>query len=94
MSKFPRTPAEAAERFAAALPAAPARVEVRLDSVQGMPGLCAVEAVLARAWPAGAAKELVWLTRAADADRDQLELRAYGPANELLAEAVHEFRGG
>lgn len=83
---------EAAERFAAALPrSAASRIEARLDSAHGMPALCAVEGVFARCLPAGTAKELVWLTRAANAAGDRLQLRAYGNDNALLAEEVFEL---
>lgn len=84
--------AEAAERFAVALPrSAASRIEARLDSPHGLPALCAVEGVFTRLLPAGTAKELVWLTRAADTVGDRLQLRAYGDDNALLAEEVFEL---
>lgn len=84
----------AAERFAARLPARPGRIEARLDSLQGMPALCAVERVFARLLPAGTAKELVWLTRAGDAVGDRLHLRAWAEEGALLAEETLELAGG
>jgi hypothetical protein len=67
----------------------PCRVEAKVASQDGMPLLCAVEAaldaVLAR--PA----ELVWLSGASKPGAHVLRLQAYGPDNELLAEAMHEF---
>ncbi len=81
--------ADAAERFALRLPQT-SRIEARLDSSHGLPALCAVEGVFSRVLPAGTAKELVWLTRAADATGDRLQLRAYGEDNALLAEDLFE----
>lgn len=81
--------AEATRSFLQRLKA-PARVEVKVASGQGMPLLCAVEAALAGALPRSAAQELVWLS-GAPAGAHQLRLQAFGPGNELLAEAVHEF---
>ena len=71
-------------------PAAPSRLEAKVSSREGMPLLCAVEAALAGALPRSA-QELVWLSGAPPAGRHVLRLRAFGPANELLAEIEHEL---
>lgn len=87
--------AEAVRRFAARLSAragVPDRVQARLDGEDGMAGLCAVEAALSDLWPPATAKELVWLTRTAQAGGALLHLQAYGADGELLGDA--RFRLG
>jgi hypothetical protein len=74
-----------------ALPNLPTRVEAKISSREGMPLLCAVEAALAQTLPRQTAQELVWLSGAPSAGAHLLRLQAFGPGNELLAEAVHEF---
>jgi hypothetical protein len=71
----------------------PCRLEAKVSSPQGMPLLCAVEAALAQSLPRPAAQELVWLSGAPRAGAHVLQLQPFGPGNELLAEAVHEFGG-
>jgi hypothetical protein len=84
--------AAATRRFVLSLaPNRPRRVEASVASPAGMPLLCAVEAALAEALPARAAQELVWLTAGQEEGVHKLRLLAYGPGNELLAEAAHEF---
>lgn len=87
--------AEAARRFARQLRGRvpPKRVEAQLGGAAGMAQLCAIEAVFAEAWPAGTAKELVWLTSRPEAQPDRLLLRAYGAENELLTELTLELAG-
>jgi hypothetical protein len=83
---------EAVESFVADIhPQAPCRVEAKVASHDGMPLLCAVEAALGAALARPATHELVWLSGAAKAGAHILRLQAYGPDNELLAEALHEF---
>lgn len=69
----------------------PCRLEAKVSSHEGMPLLCAVEAVLSQSLPRPAAQELVWLSGAPRSGAHLLRLQAFGPGNELLAEAVHEF---
>jgi hypothetical protein len=84
--------AEATRSFVARLvPAGAFRVEAKISSREGMPLLCAVEAVLAQTLPTQASQELVWLSGEASSGAHRLRLQAFGPGNELLAEAVHEF---
>lgn len=84
--------ADAAERFLASLrPADLGRIEVKVAGGDGMPVLCAVEAVLARTLVGPAPQELVWLGAAAGGPL--LSLRAFGPDGRLLAEAAHAFEG-
>ena len=73
--------------------AAPCRVEAKVASYDGMPLLCAVEAVLGDALPKRVTQELVWLSGAPKAGAHVLQLQAFGPHNVLLAEARHEFEG-
>ncbi len=70
---------------------APFRLEAKVSSADGMPLLCAIEAVLGRTLPGSASQELVWLNGAPEPDAHVLHLRAFGPGNVLLAEARHEF---
>lgn len=70
---------------------APCRVEAKVASCDGMPLLCAVEAVLDDALPRPVTQELVWLSGAPKAGAHVLRLQAFGPHNTLLAEATHEF---
>jgi hypothetical protein len=70
---------------------APRRVEAKVSSEDGVALLCAVEAALAAALSRPAAQELVWLSRAPRPGVHVLQLQAFGPEGELLAEAVHEF---
>lgn len=84
--------AAAAGSFVADLAAkSPCRVEAKVSSHDGMPLLCAVEAVLGEALARPTAQELVWLSHAPKAGAHVLQLQAFGPDNELLAEAIHEF---
>jgi hypothetical protein len=101
MSQTPAAPAlplrsvsAATRTFIAGLtPQAPCRVEAKVCSADGLPLLCAVEAVLAAALARPTAQELVWLSQAPAPSAHVLHLRAFGPQNELLAEAWHEFAG-
>ena len=70
---------------------APRRLEAKVSSADGMPLLCAVEAVLAHSLPRTTAQELVWLNGAPASGLHVLQLQAFGPDNALLAEARHEF---
>jgi hypothetical protein len=72
----------------------PERVEVKVASLDGMPLLCAVEAVLAEALPRQAAQELVWLSGAPAAGAHVLRLKAFGAGGVVLAEATHEWASG
>lgn len=84
--------AEAAESFLADLrDHAPRRLEAKVSSADGMPLLCAVEAVFDRVLPKSTAQELVWLNGAPAAGAHRLQLQAFGAGNVLLAEARHEF---
>jgi hypothetical protein len=76
---------------AGVLAAAPARLEARVSSHEGMPLLCSVEAALAQSLPRSAAQELVWLKDLPPSGLSVLRLQAFGANRELLAEAVHEF---
>ncbi len=69
----------------------PCRVEAKVASQDGMPLLCAVEAALGAALARPATQELVWLSGAPKPGAHVLRLQAFGPDNELLAEAMHEF---
>lgn len=77
--------------LAGILAKAPCRVEAKVSSEDGVPLLCAVEAVLGTTLPNPTAQELVWLSRAPKPGAHVLQLRAFGPQNELLAEVRHEF---
>jgi hypothetical protein len=70
---------------------APFRLEAKVSSADGMPLLCAIEAVLAEALPKSASQELVWLNGAPASGVHRLQLQAFGPGGVLLAEARHEF---
>lgn len=70
---------------------APSRVEAKVASPDGMPLLCAVEAVLGQALSRPTAQELVWLSGAAQPGRHVLQLQAFGPEGALLGQAVHEL---
>lgn len=84
--------AAATDSFVADLRAqAPCRVEAKVASPDGMPLLCAVEAVLGAALPKPVTQELVWLSGAPKPGAHVLRLQAFGPHNTLLAEATHEF---
>jgi len=84
--------AAATDSFVADLRAkSPCRVEAKVASCDGMPLLCAVEAVLGEALPKLVTQELVWLSGAPKAGGHMLQLQAFGPHNVLLAEATHEF---
>ncbi|CAN7194964.1 hypothetical protein LJR225_000595 [Phenylobacterium sp. LjRoot225] len=83
---------EATSAFVAGVRAkVPCRLEAKVSSHEGMPLLCAVEAVLAQLLPRAAAQELVWLSGAPQSGAHVLQLQAFGPGNQLLAEAIHEF---
>ena len=71
----------------------PRRLEAKVSSADGMPLLCAVEAVLGKALPKSTAQELVWLNGAPKSGAHVLQLQAFGPDNTLLAQARHEFDG-
>jgi hypothetical protein len=92
MSSQPDHPAAAAtlDFLGGVLPSAPCRIEANVSGQDGMPLLCAVEAVLASALPREVAQELVWLGGGAQRAH-QLRLVAFGPGNRMLAEAVHTF---
>ncbi|MEI9890843.1 MAG: hypothetical protein WDN45_09960 [Caulobacteraceae bacterium] len=68
----------------------PVRLEAKVSSADGMPLLCAVEAVL-EALPRSTMQELVWLNGAPASGLHLLQLQAFGADNVLLAEARHEF---
>jgi len=70
---------------------APSRVEAKVSSRDGMPLLCAVEAVLGEALSRTARQELVWLGGASEPGRHVLELRAFQLDNGLISEAVHRL---
>ena len=70
---------------------APVRLEAKVSSADGMPLLCAIEAVLGKALPKLVAQELVWLNGAPESGARVIQLRAFGSDNSLLAEARHEF---
>jgi len=92
-----RDGAEAVRRFADRLSVrarAPDRVQARLDGEDGMAGLCAVEAALSDLWPPATAKELVWLTRTAQAGAGLLHLQAYDADGELLGDATFRLGSG
>lgn len=72
---------------------APRRLEAKVSSADGMPLLCAVEAVLGESLPRSTVQELVWLNGAPASGAHVLQLQAFGADNTLLAEARHEFRG-
>lgn len=69
----------------------PRRLEAKVSSADGMPLLCAVEAVLGEALPRSTVQELVWLNGAPASGAHVLQLQAFGADNALLAEARHEF---
>jgi hypothetical protein len=84
--------AAATRRFLSTLPPSRlARVAAAVASADGMGVLCAVEAVLREALPAGAGRELVWLMAGSTAGVHRLQLTAYAGDNDLLAQAAHEF---
>jgi len=86
--------AAATDSFLADLsPKAACRVEAKVASCDGMPLLCAVEAVLGEALPKRVTQELVWLSGTPRTGAHVLQLQAFGPHNVLLAEARHEFAG-
>jgi hypothetical protein len=86
--------ADATARFVASVRAqAPRRIEAKVCSRDGMPLLCAVEAILGTDLPRATAQELVWLSGAAKPGAHVLQLQAFGADNQLLAEAQHEFLG-
>jgi hypothetical protein len=92
-----RDGAEAVRRFAAKVGRhlrPPERVQAKLDGEDGMAGLCAVEAALSDLWPPATAKELVWLTRTAQAGGGLLHLQAYGPDGELMGDATFRLGSG
>lgn len=98
MSQFQESPlplksvAAVTERFLAGVHArSPHRLEAKVSSADGMPLLCAVEAVLGRALARSVSQELVWLNGAPASGAHVLQLQAFGPGNVLLAEARHEF---
>lgn len=89
--------AEAVRRFAAQVGRwvrPPDRVQAKLDGEDGMAGLCAIEAALSDLWPPATAKELVWLTRTAQAGAGLLHLQAYGPDGELMGDATFRLGSG
>lgn len=90
---LPLQPVSAAtKRFVVSVLAeAPSRLEAKVASQDGIPLLCAVEAVLSVILSRPAAQELVWLSGAAKPGVHVLQLRAFGADNRLLGEAVHEF---
>ena len=86
--------AEATRRFLARVPPEGlSRLEAQVSSRQGMPLLCAVEAVLAKALPEATAQELVWLGGAPQPSAHVLRLKALGPGGILLGEEAHEIAG-
>ena len=86
MSQPLKSAAEAADAFVAQMRSkAPCRVEVKVESRNGMPLLCAVETVLRQTLlRPGTTHELVWLTGAPTSGGDVLRLQAFGQGNELL----------
>ena len=95
MSQSPlplKSVAVATGRFVADAPAGSLfRLEAKVSSADGMPLLCAIEAALAQALAKPVTQELVWLNEAPASGAHVLQLRAFGPDNTLLAEALHEF---
>jgi hypothetical protein len=84
--------ADAAGSFAAQVRSiAACRVEAKVASHDGMPLLCAVEAVFGSLLPRPTAQELVWLSISPRAGAHALHLQAFGADNKLLVEAFHEF---
>jgi hypothetical protein len=76
---------------AAVLAKAPSRVEAKVTSRDGMPLLCAIEAVLGTTLSKATSLELVWLSGAAEPGRHVLKLRAFRSDNLVVGEAVHEL---
>ena len=84
---------DAVRRFAGQVGAArPERVLARLDGLDGMSRLCAVEATIAALWPPTTAKELVWLTRTDHRAGDVLHLQAFADDGAVLAQASFRLR--
>jgi hypothetical protein len=89
-----RSAAAVTRRFVSeVLAKAPSRLEAKVASQDGMPLLCAVEAALAAIVSKPTVQELVWLSGAPRPGVHVLRLQAFGPGDELLAEAVHQFEG-
>jgi len=96
MSPTPLLPpaAEATDLFLSkVLSLAPTRLEAKVASADGMPLLCAVEAVLARRLSRATAQELVWLNGPPGEAPHVLRLQAFGADGALLAQAEHQFAG-
>jgi hypothetical protein len=72
---------------AGVLAGAPSRLEARVSSADGLPLLCAVEAVLGARLSRQTAQELIWLNGAPPPSAHVLHLQAFGPGNVLLAQA-------
>ena len=90
----PASAADAARRFlAGALPDRPTRVQVSVLGADGMPVLCAVEAVLSEVLPQEAQQELVWLSGKLPPGVQRLTLQAFGAAGAVLAHCEHELAG-
>lgn len=95
MSQFLKPVAEATEQFLSkALALSPTRLEAKVASADGMPLLCAVEAVLARRLSRATAQELVWLNGAPSEAPHVLRLAAFGADGSMLAQAEHRFATG
>jgi len=85
-----RDAADAVGRFAHAVDRSQGdldRILAKLEGPGGMASLCAAEAALVARWPAGAARELVWLTRASPAQTDTLHLQAFEAGGALICAA-------
>lgn len=86
--------ADAARAFLeGALPCPPARVLVSVLGADGMPVLCAVEAVLSEVLPQDSQQELVWLSGRVPPGVQRLTLQAFGPGGAVLGRCEHEFAG-
>ena len=70
---------------------APSRVEAKVTSQNGMPLLCAVEAVFGTSLSKATSHELVWLGGVSEPGRHVLKLRAFQSDNLIVGEAEHEL---
>jgi hypothetical protein len=77
--------------LAEVLPKAPSRVEAEVSSQDGMPLLCAIEAVLGATLARTTSQELVWLGNASAPGRHVIKLRAFQSDNVVVGEVVHEL---
>jgi len=85
--------ADLTQRFVAGLLGqAPSRVEATVASQDGMPVLCAVEAVLGRTLSRATRQELIWLGRTPPSGGHVLRLRAFQADNVVIGDEMHELR--